>query len=148
MITLAIFEKMSSDGVGGLTRNEDFFWEEMPLQKDGKPASGVWLVTRGGSITNTAKGNNLRTTIDFYVAFANKAKTEYIHSAIRDWLTENMGICELEGTIKNTNYTYDFENIRIFPTATPQVAGATENGLIVKLASASVVYDIKNKEEI
>lgn len=141
MITLAILEKMASDGVAGLQVDKDFFWEELPLQKDGKPAEGVWIVTRGGSARNTPNGINQQTTIDFYVAYANKTKAETTLEAIASWIRNNLGICELSGTVGGSSYAYT--NIRIRPTTTPQNYGATENGNIVKLASADVRFDNK-----
>lgn len=139
MITLAILEQMASDGVAGLKVDKDFFWEELPLQKDGKPAEGVWIVTRGGSARNTPNGINQQTTIDFYVAYANKVKAETTLEAIATWIRNNLGICELSGTVGGSSYAYT--NIRIRPTTTPQNYGATENGNIVKLASADVRFD-------
>lgn len=139
MITLAILQKMASDQVAGLKVDEDFFWEELPLQKDGKPAQGVWIVTRGGSAINTPNGINQGQTIDFYVAYANKVKAEATHEAIAQWLRNNLGICDLSGTVGGSSYHY--QNIRIRPTTTPQNYGATENGNIVKLASADVRFD-------
>lgn len=140
MITLALLNQMVADGVGGLTKNKDFFWEEMPVSKDGKPAQGVWLITRPG--TNSGRnGKNLRTTADFYVAFGNKAKTEVVHKAIRDYLTRNLCFCELSGNIDGTSYSYEFKNVRLRGATTPQNDGVTENGLIVKVASVELVYD-------
>lgn len=141
MITLALLNKMVADGVGGLTKNKDFFWEEMPLQKDGKPANGVWIVTRASSGDSGVNGHNLKTTADFYVAFANKAKTEVIHKAIRQYLLTHLCFCELNGSIDGTSYTYQFSNVRLRGVTTPQVDGITENGLIVKLASVEIIYD-------
>ena len=140
MITLAILKQMASDQVAGLVVDKDFFWEEMPLQKDGKPAQGVWIITRPGA-NSGRNGKNLRTTADFYVAFANKAKTEVVHKAIRDYLTKNLCFCELSGSIDGTSYTYSFENVRLQGATTPQNDGITENGLIVKVASVLLVYD-------
>lgn len=139
MITLALLEKMAEDGVANLTPDKDLFWEEMPLQKDGKPANGVWIVTRGGS-AGDAKGHNLHTTVDIYVALANKPKTEAVHQQILQWINRNRGFCELSGGVGGT--TYAFTNVRVRPTITPQNYGATENGLIVKIASAEIIYDL------
>lgn len=144
MITLAILEQMAEDNVADLTIDEDFFWEEAPLQKDGKPAQGVWLVTRGGDASNNPKGLNLRSTVDFYVALANKPKTEAVHKAILDWILSNKYFCELSGTVGGT--TYNFSNVRVRPATTPENYGATENGLIVKIASADLIYDLAEEE--
>jgi len=140
MITLALFEQMATDGVADLEKNSNFFWEEAPLQKNGSPASGVWIITRGGSSMNSPKGLNLKETVDFYVAFPNKVQTEATQQAILTWMIENPTICELTGTVGGESYEY--HNVRIRPTTTPQNVGATENGLIVKTASAQVTYDI------
>lgn len=141
MITLALFRKMVEDKVANLTRNKDFFWDEVPLQHKGEPASGVWLVTRPGNISSTRKGLNLRTTVDFYIATRNKVHTEELHTAIRKYLTEHKYFCELSGSVGGVNY--QLYNVRIRPVTTPQNAGATENNLIVKVASAELVYDEK-----
>lgn len=139
MITLALLEQMAEDQVADLTIDEDLFWEEMPLQRDGKPARGVWLVTRGGD-AGDAKNHNLHTTVDFYVALTNKPQTEAVHQRILWWITNNPCFCELSGSVGDT--TYSFTNVRLRPTTTPQNYGATENGLIVKIASAEVIYDL------
>lgn len=143
MITLAILKQLVADGVAGLELDKDAFWEEVPLQKNGKPAEGVWLVTRGGSQGGHRKLNQ-QCTVDFYVAFANKVKTEKVHQQILSWLVSNKCFCELREDASSTlPYGYSFENVRVFPTSTPQNAGATDNGLIVKMASAMLVYDEK-----
>lgn len=141
MITLALLTQMANDNVAGLVIDENAFWEQAPLRKDGQPASGVWLVTRGGNAMNSPKGLNLRTTVDFYVALANKPKTEAVHQEILEWIIKNPCICEMVGSVGGT--TYGFYNIRVRPTTTPQNFVVTENNLVVKIASAELVYDIK-----
>ena len=143
MITLAILEQMVADKVANLEIDKNCFWEQAPLQSDGKPASGVWLVTRGGNAMNSPKGLNLHSTVDFYVALANKPKTEAVHQAILNWILANPCICELVGSVGGTNYS--FSNVRIRPTTTPQNIMITSNNLVVKIASAELVYDINLK---
>ena len=141
MITLALLEQMAADQVADLKIDENCFWEQAPLQRDGSPASGVWLVTRGGSAMNSPKGLNLRSTVDFYVALANKPKTEAVHQQILEWLIANPCICEMTGSVGGN--TYSFTNVRIRPTTTPQNFVVTPNNLVVKIASADLIYDIK-----
>ena len=141
MITLALLEKMTSDNVAGLILDEDCFWEEAPLQKSGKPASGVWLVTRAGDASNSPKGLNLKSTVDFYVAYMNKPKAEKIQQQILEWIISNPCFCNLNGSVGGT--TYNFSNVRLRPTTTPDNVAVTENNLVVKMASAEVTYDIK-----
>lgn len=140
MITLALLKQMVDDGVADLEIDKNCFWEQAPLQANGKPASGVWLVTRGGNASNSPKGLNLRSTVDFYVALANKPKTEAVHQEILEWIISNPCFCELVGSVGGT--TYSFSNVRIRPTTTPQNFVVTENNLVVKIASAELVYDI------
>lgn len=142
MITLALFRRIAQDGVAGLTKDKDFFWEEAPLQSNGEPASGVWIVTRGGDASNSPKQLNLKTTVDIYVAFGNKVKTEATHEAILTWIINNSCICELSGIVGGI--TYEYSNIRIRPTVTPANSGVTENGLVVKVASVQLTYDKSN----
>ena len=145
MITLAILQKMAADGVAGLEQDKNFFWEELPLQKNGEPAQGVWIVTRGGALNNTPKGLNQRSIADFYVAMADKTKTEATLRDILDWIRKNLSICEASGTVGGSRYAY--QNIRIRPTASPANYGATTNGMIVKMASAEIYYDQINQQE-
>lgn len=140
MITLALLKQIVDNGVANLVIDQNCFWEQAPLQKDGSPASGVWLVTRGGNASNSPKGLNLRTTVDFYVALANKPKTEEVHQQILEWMIQNPCICELSGSVGGVTYSY--ANIRIRPTTTPQNFVITQNNLVVKIASAELVYDI------
>lgn len=142
MITLAILEQMESENVAGIEIDKNAFWEQAPLLKDGNPSSGIWLVTRGGNASNSPKGLNLRTTVDFYIALANKPKTEEKHQQILEWIINNPCICELSGSVGGV--TYNYTNIRIRPTTTPQNFVVTQNGLVVKLASAEIIYDINN----
>lgn len=151
MITAALYKQMLKDGVAGLHEGlplggkddgRNFFWEEAPLQIDGKPANGVWLISRGGDISTSHNGLNLRTTVDFYIATASKTLTESIQQQIRDYLTKHMCFCSLSGNAGGVDYR--FTNVRVRPTSTPENAGATENGLIVKIASAQLVYDDEN----
>lgn len=140
MITLALLKQMVDDGVADLVIDKNCFWEQAPLQANGKPATGVWLVTRGGNASNSPKGLNLRSTVDFYVALANKPKTEAVHQEILEWIISNPCFCELVGSVGGT--IYSFSNVRIRPTTTPQNFVVTENNLVVKIASAELVYDI------
>lgn len=140
MITLALLRQIVNDNVANLVIDKDCFWEQAPLQKDGSPASGVWLVTRGGDAMNSPKGLNLHSTVDFYVAFVNKPKTEDVHQKILEWIIKNPCICELSGSVGGV--TYSFTNIRIRPTTTPQNFVVTQNNLVVKIASAQLIYDI------
>lgn len=140
MITLALLKQMADDNVAGLVIDKDCFWEQAPLYAEGKPASGVWLVTRGGDASLSPKGYNLKTTVDIYVAFANKPKTENVHKQILNWLLDNPCFCELAGSVGGT--TYSFKNVRLRPSTTPQNSLITANNLIVKVASAEIIYDI------
>lgn len=147
MITLALFNQMLADDVAGLIGDVDnpkrnFYWEEAPLKQNGEPASGVWLVTRGGAADNSRKELNLHTTVDFYVSFQDKARTEWVQAQIIAYITNKRYFCRLKGHVDQFNYNYT--NVRIRPTQTPQNAGATENGLIVKVASAELIYDVDN----
>lgn len=140
MITLAILQKLAEDNVAGLVVDENCYWEQAPLTKDGQPAKGVWLVTRSGDMTRSKKGLNLHSTVDFYVAYNNKMKTEQIHQEILEWIIANPTVCKLSGSVGSISY--DFTNIRIRPTRTPDNVMVTLNGLVVKVASAELVYDI------
>ncbi len=142
MITYAIMKAIATDGVAGLTIDQNFFWEQEPLQNDGKPAQGAWIVSRGASNFEAPKGLNQRTTIDFYVAYNDKTKSEATLEAIASWIRNHRVICDLSGAVGSSSYA--FENIRISPATTPQNVGLNAtNGQIVKTTSAEIVFDIK-----
>lgn len=140
MIVLALFEEMANDKVAGLIRNKDFFYDEMPLQSDGNPMQGVWIISRGGSAQNAPKGRNLKMTVDVYVGYSNKTKTDAVAAKILSWILKHRCLCRLTGKVGEAKY--DYENIRLAPTQTPQNMGATENGNIVKTVSAEIIYDL------
>lgn len=142
MITLALLKQLEADDVAGLKVDENAFWEQAPLTKDGQPAQGVWLITRGGNAAQSPKGLNLHSTVDFYVAFANKVKSEKVQQDILDWLIKNPCFCELVGSVGSIDY--DFKNVRVRPASTPENYMISQNGLVVKMASATIIYDIND----
>lgn len=138
MITYALIDKLANDN-SRFVLDKNLFWEELPLQRDGSPALGVWAITRGGSSKNSLNGLNQKTVVDFYIAEANKAKAEAEANEIYKWSLANNAICELSGTLGGENYSY--KNIRLWQTSTPQNQGTTPNGAIVKMISLIVIYD-------
>lgn len=143
MITYAIMKAIADSGTAGLTIDKDFYWEQEPLQANGKPAQGAWLLSRGGSNVDTTKGLNQRVTIDIYVAYNDKTKTEATLKAIADWIRNNRVICALNGTASGSSYA--FTNIRITPATTPQNVGLNAtNGQVIKTVSADIVFDINH----
>lgn len=143
MITYAIMKAIADAGTAGLTIDKDFYWEQEPLQANGKPAQGAWLLSRGGSNVDTTKGLNQRVTIDIYVAYNDKTTTETTLKAIADWVRNNRVICALNGTVSGSSYA--FTNVRITPATTPQNVGLNAtNGQVIKTVSADIVFDINN----
>lgn len=143
MITRAIMQAIEDDEVAGLKVDDNFFWEQEPLQANGKPAQGAWLLSRGGSNLDTTKGLNQRVTIDIYVAYNDKTKTEATLEAIAEWVRTNRVICDLSGTVSGSSYA--FTNVRITPASTPQNVGLNAtNGQVIKTVSADIVFDINN----
>lgn len=140
MITLAILNQMEADKIDGVIVDETAFWEQAPLASDGNPLEGIWLVTRGGDASNAPKGHNLHSTVDFYVAFNNKVKAEKVQQDILQWLIKKPSFCELVGSAGGIDYA--FYNVRVRPTTTPENYVVSQNGLVVKMASATIIYDI------
>lgn len=140
MITLALFQHMAEQKVAGLVADENFFYDEMPMQRDGKPASGVWVITRSGTTGNSSRPLNVRSIADFYIAMSNKATAAAIHAQIMDWVTKTKYICDLSGSVGGV--AYHFANVRMRVTATPANVGITENGFLVKMISVQLIYDI------
>lgn len=135
MITLSILKELENEGFG--TIDSDLFLEEAPLDTQGKPKNGLWLVTRGSTVSRT---NVEIQSLDLYSRFTNKLTGHTKLAEALEWLQEAYGdVCTLPAVAPYTTQTYT--NVRIFPTSSIQNAGVDENGKIVRVISFDVYYN-------
>lgn len=135
MITLSILKELENEGFGTIDTN--LFLEEAPLDTNGKPKNGLWLVTRGSTVSRT---NVEIQSLDLYSRFTNKLTGHTKLAEALEWLQEAYSdVCTLPAVAPYTTQTYT--NVRIFPTSSIQNAGVDENGKIVRVISFDVYYN-------
>lgn len=138
MITLSILKSLANAGFG--TIDTDLFLEEASLNSEGKPKNGVWIVTRGSSVSRL---NTEIQSFDIYSRYANKLTGHKKLEDILEWLREAYGdVCTLPAVAPYTTQAY--KNVRIMPTSSIENAGSDENGLIVRVISFDIYYTKEN----
>lgn len=137
MVTLHLLKLLEDEGFGVIDTN--LFWEEVPLDSNGDPLDGVWIVTRGTEISRTNVGQQ---AFDIYARYANKLTTASKLEDILKYLQEAYGeVCELPDVPPYSASVYS--NVRIEPVSSVENVGTDENEKIVKLISGIIRY---NKE--
>lgn len=135
MIALHILKLLADEGFG--TIDTDMFFEEAPLNGQGVPKEGVWIVERGTDVTRfTTQTQNF----DIYARYTNKTTGYKKLEAILDYLQEAYGdVCELP-TVPPYSTT-EYKNVRITPTSSVENVGTDENNKVVRVISGSVQYE-------
>lgn len=137
MVTLHILKLLQDEGFGTVDTN--LFWEEVPLDSNGDPKDGIWIVSRGSEVSRTSLHIQ---AFDLYARYSNKVTTsqnlenllEYLQTAFEE-------VCYLpEFPPYSTN---QYTNVRIVPTSGIENVGTDDNEKIVKVISGEVRY---NKE--
>lgn len=136
MITLHILKLLENEGFG--TIDTDLFFEEAPLNKQGKPEQGVWIVERGTAIT---RFNHTSQNFDIYSRYTDKLTGYEKLNDILDYLQESYGeVCELPEVPPYSNKEY--KNVRITPTSSVENVGTDENNRIVRAISGAIQFNI------
>lgn len=135
MITLSILKELENNGFG--TIDTDLFFEEASLDSKGNPKNGVWIVTRGSTVSRT---NVEIQSFDIYSRYSNKLTGHQKLDSILEWLQEAYGdVCTLPACPPYTTQTY--KNVRIFPTSSIESVGFDENNKLVRVISFEVFYN-------
>lgn len=134
MITLHLAQLLADEGFG--TLDTDIFWEDIPLNSNGDPIEGIWVVTRGAPIS---RFNIAIQSFDIYARYANKITTHQKLEAILEYFWELQGVeCDLPAVPPYSTATYT--NIRILPTSSVESVGSDEQDKIVKVISGDIRY--------
>lgn len=137
MVTLHLLKSLANNGFG--TIDTDLFWEEVPLDSEGNPREGLWIVTRGSAVTRY--DSNIQ-AFDIYARYANKIKTQQKLNDILKYFWSIQGeTCTLPTVPPYSLSAYT--NVRIFPTSSVENVGSDEQDKIVKVISG----EIRFKEE-
>lgn len=138
MIALHILKLLEDEGFG--TIDTDLFFEEAPLDGQGKPKQGVWIVERGTSVN---RFNTQTQNFDIYSRYTNKLTGYQKLEAILDYLQEAyQDVCDLPSVPPYSNAVY--ENVMIQPTSSVENVGVDENNRIVRVISGVVQYNKAN----
>ena len=134
MIALHILKLLEDEGFG--TIDTDLFFEEAPLDGQGKPKQGVWIVERGTSVNRFSTQTQ---NFDIYSRFSNKLTGYKKLEAILNYLQEAYGeVCELPAVPPYSSTVY--ENVRIEPTSSVENVGTDVDNKIVRVISGIVQY--------
>ena len=135
MIALHILKLLEQEGFG--TIDTDLFFEEAPLDGNGVPKNGIWIVERGAPASRlTWRVQNF----DIYSRYTNKLTGYKKLEDILDYLQEAFSeVCELP--IVSPYSTANYYNVRITPTSGVENVGVDENNKIVRVISGTVQYE-------
>lgn len=138
MIALHILKLLQDEGFG--TIDTDLFFEEAPLDGNGVPKQGVWIVERGTAVD---RFNTQTQNFDIYSRYTNKLTGYKKLQDILDYLQEAFSeVCTLPIVPPYSSEVY--ENVRIQPTSSVENAGIDENAKIVRVISGVVQYQKAN----
>lgn len=134
MISLHIAKLLADEGFG--TLDTDIFWEEAPLDQQGNPREGVWVVTRGAAVDRLTNGYQ---AFDIYARYANKLTTHQKLEDILEYLKEAFSeVCDLPLVPPYSMERYI--DCSIQPTSSVDNVGTDENEKIVKVISGEIRY--------
>ena len=134
MIALHILKLLEDEGFG--TIDSDLFFEEAPLDGQGKPKQGCWIVERGASVN---RFNTQTQNFDIYSRFSNKLTGYKKLEGILDFLQEAYGeVCELPAVPPHSSTVY--RNVRIEPQGSVENVGTDVDNKIVRVISGTVQY--------
>lgn len=134
MITLSLLKQMELDGLG--TIDSDLWHLEVPLNSQGIPANGAWIVPRGAPIT---RFNINIQPIDIYFRSTNKNATlkrawdflNYLQDSYED-------VCTLPAY--PPIFTHTYSNVTITPTDGVSYVGEDENRKLVFVISGEIRF--------
>lgn len=134
MIELSILKQLQDAGFG--TIDTDLFLEEVPIDSKGVAKDGVWIVTRGSSVSRI---DTEIQAFDIYSRYKNKITGSVKLHAILEYLKDAFAeVCTLPAVAPYTTQTY--KNVRIRPVSSVESLGTDENGKIVRVISGEVQY--------
>ena len=134
MVTLHIAQLLANEGFG--TLDTDIFWEDMPVDSEGNPKNGVWIVTRGTPVTRFTTTNQ---AFDIYSRYSNKVTSSKKLEDILDYLQEAYGeVCELP-TVPPHSMTRYYD-ARITPVSAIENVGSDEQDKVVRVISGEIKF--------
>lgn len=134
MITLHIAKLLSDEGFG--TLDTDIFWEDAPLDAQGNPKDGVWIVPRGAPVTRFTVCTQ---AFDIYSRSSNKVTSSQKLEDILDYLQEAFEeVCELPTVPPHSSTVY--YDVMITPVSGIENVGTDEQDKVVRVISGEVKF--------
>lgn len=136
MITLSLLKQMQTDGIG--TIDSDMWHLEIPLDTNGVPRNGLWVLPRGAPVS---RFNVNIQPIDIYFRNTNKNTSMKKAKKVLDYLQEAYSdVCELPAYLPIFTDTYT--NVTIEPTSGLEYVGEDGNGKLVFVISGEIRYNV------
>lgn len=134
MVTLHIAKLLEDEGFG--TLDLDIFWEDMPVDSDGKPFNGIWIVPRGAPVSRFTVTSQ---AFDIYARDTNKVTSSQKLEDILNYLqTAYEEVCELP-TVPPYSETRYYD-VRITPVSGIENVGADDQDKIVRVISGEINF--------
>lgn len=138
MITLSLLKQMQTDGIG--TIDTDMWHLEIPLDTNGVPRNGLWVLPRGAPVS---RFNVNIQPIDIYFRNTNKYTSMKKAKQVLDYLKDSYSeICELPDY--PPIFTETYSNVTIEPTSGIEYVGEDVNGKLVFVISGEIRYKVNN----
>jgi hypothetical protein len=138
MISLHIAKWLEQEGFG--TLDTDIFWEDAPLDGNGNPKNGIWIVPRGNEdkrFTNTQQ-------FDIYSRYTNKLTGSQKLEAISQRIKEAYGeTCELPTVPPHS--TTEYYDVMFKPISSIENVGVDEQDKVVRVISAEIQFKIREE---
>lgn len=134
MVTLHIAKLLADEGFG--TLDQDIFWEDMPIDVQGNPKNGLWVVPRGAPVT---RFNTCYQSFDIYSRHSNKVTSSKQLEDILEYLqTAYEEVCELpEVPPYSVTRYYD---VRIEPVSGIESVGVDDQDKVVRVISGEIKF--------
>lgn len=132
MVTLHIAKLLEQEGFG--TLDTDIFWEDMPIDAQGKPINGLWVVPRGAEVGRFTATQ----AFDIYSRHTNKVVSSKKLEDILAYLQDAYGqVCDLPEVPQSPYRYYD---CLIRPTSAIENVGTDEQNKVVRVISGEITF--------
>jgi len=139
MISLHIAAWLAEEGFG--TLEQDILWEDMPVDQNGNPKDGIWVVERGAPYTRFVKTQ----AFDIYSRYTNKLTGSQKLQSILERLQEAYGdVCTLPA-VPPFSLT-EYHDVMLQPTSGIENVGTDEQNKVVRVISGEVQFNISKEQ--
>lgn len=139
MVTLHIAKWLEQEGFG--TLDTDIFWEEAPLDSNGKPKDGIWVEPVGDPRTSRFSTSQ---SFDIYSRYKNKVTGSQKLEAIYERIKQVYNVVCILPTVPPHSLA-EYYNVRLRNTSFISSVGSDAQDKVVRVISAEVQYNINQE---